>query len=147
MSAKENARRGSGPLCGFRVVDLTQFILGPVATQILGDYGADVVKIENPGGDLNRKIGPARHPDMAAMFLSMNRSKRSVVLNLKRREALDALNRMIEDADVFVHSMRPESAERLGVGYKAVAARNPRIVYACAPGYRQDGPFRERPGI
>jgi len=145
VSGNDPARPASGPLSGLRVVDLTQFILGPVATQILGDYGADVIKIENPAGDLNRKIGPARYPDMAAMFLGMNRSKRSVVLNLKRREALDALNRMIDDADVFVHSMRPQTAERLGVGYAAVAARNPRIVYACAPGYRQDGPFRDRP--
>src|SRR3990167_10033886 len=122
-------RPASGPLSGMRVVDLTQFILGAGATQILGRYGADVIKIESPSGDLNRKIGPARHPDMAAMFLGMNRSKRSVVLNLKRREALDALNRMIDDADVFVHSMRPQTAERLGVGYAAVAARHPRIVY------------------
>jgi formyl-CoA transferase len=145
MSEKATHSRASGPLSGIRVVDLTQFILGPVATQILGDYGADVIKIESPEGDLNRKIGPARYPDMATLFLGMNRSKRSVVLNLKRPEALDALNRMIQDADVFVHSMRPSSAERLGVGYTAVAARNPRIVYACAPGYRQDGPYRDRP--
>jgi crotonobetainyl-CoA:carnitine CoA-transferase CaiB-like acyl-CoA transferase len=145
MSVAPAAPQGSGPLSGFRVVDLTQFILGPIATQILGDYGADVIKIENPVGDLNRKIGPARHPDMAAMFLGMNRNKRSVVLNLKEPEALGALNRMIDDADVFVHSMRPDSAERLGVGYAAVAARNPRIVYAFAPGYRQDGPLRNKP--
>jgi len=140
-----SAAGASGPLAGFRVVDLTQYILGPVATQILGDYGADVIKIESPAGDLNRKIGPARHPDMAAMFLGMNRSKRSVVLNLKRPQALAALLRMIETADVFVHSMRPLSAERLGVGYDAVAGRNPRIVYAFAPGYRQDGPCHDRP--
>lgn len=145
MTQAHDKKPASGPLSGMRVVDLTQFILGPVATQILGDYGADVVKIENPEGDLNRKIGPARHPGMAAMFLGMNRNKRSVVLNLKRAESLAALNRMIDAADVFVHSMRPESAERLGVGYAAVAARNPRIVYACAPGYRQDGPYRDRP--
>ena len=135
----------TGPLSGFRVVDMTQFILGPVATQILGDYGADVIKIESPGGDLNRKIGPSRYPDMTAMFLGMNRNKKSVVLNLKRPEALEALNRMIDDADVFVHSTRVQSAERLGVGYAAVSARNPRIVYAFAPGYRQDGPHRDRP--
>ena len=145
MTAANEARPASGPLTGFKVVDLTQFILGPVATQILGDYGADVIKIEQPGGDLNRNIGPARHAGMAAMFLGMNRSKRSVVLNLRRRESLDALNRMIETADVLVHSMRPQSAERLGIGYAAVAARNPRIVYACAPGYRADGPHRDRP--
>ncbi|MDP1538019.1 MAG: CoA transferase [Burkholderiales bacterium] len=135
----------SGALAGLRVIDLTQFILGPVSTQILGDNGADIIKIESPGGDLNRKIGPSRHPDMAAMFLGMNRNKRSVVLDLKRPEALEALRRMIRDADVFVHSTRQQSAERLGVGYAAVSAINPRVVYAFAPGYRQDGPYRDRP--
>jgi crotonobetainyl-CoA:carnitine CoA-transferase CaiB-like acyl-CoA transferase len=145
MSERTPPGCASGPLSGFRVVDMTQFILGPVATQILGDYGADVIKIEAPGGDLNRKIGPTRYPEMSAMFLGMNRNKKSVVLNLKRREALEALNRMIDDADVFVHSTRVQSADRLGVGYAAVSARNPRIVYAFAPGYRQDGPYRDRP--
>jgi len=135
----------AGPLAGLRILDLTQFICGPVATQILGDYGADVIKIEQPGGDLNRLIGPSRHPGMTAMFLGMNRNKRSVVLDLKRPEAMAALQRMIVDADVFVHSLRPPSAERLGIGYAAVAALNPRIVYAFAPGYRQDGPYRDRP--
>jgi len=134
-----------GPLAGIRVVDLTQFICGPVATQILGDYGADVLKVEQPGGDLNRKIGPSRHPGMTAMFIGMNRGKRSIVLNLRKPEALAALSRMIDDADVLVHSMRPDAAERLGVGYAAVATRNPRIVYAFAPGYRADGPDRDRP--
>jgi len=134
-----------GPLAGLRILDLTQFICGPVATQILGDYGADVIKIEQPGGDLNRLIGPSRHPGMTAMFLGMNRNKRSVVLDLKRPAAMTALLRMIETADVFVHSLRPPSAERLGIGYAAVAERNPRIVYAFAPGYRQDGPHRDRP--
>ena len=144
MSAAD-APKATGPLAGFRVVDLTQFILGPIATQILGDYGADVVKVEQPGGDLNRSIGPARYPGMSAMFLGMNRNKRSVVLNLKQPEAMAALQRLIDGADVFVHSMRPQSAERLGIGYAAVAARNPRLVYACAPGYRPDGPNRDRP--
>lgn len=139
------AGTGRGPLAGMRVVDLTQFICGPVATQILGDYGADVLKIEQPGGDLNRKIGPARYPGMTAMFIGMNRGKRSIVLNLRKPEALAALERMIGTADVLVHSMRPDAAERLGVGYAAVAARNPRIVYAYAPGYRSDGPDRDRP--
>ncbi|MCC6535314.1 MAG: CoA transferase [Burkholderiales bacterium] len=134
-----------GPLTGFRVIDLTQFVLGPIATQILGDYGADVIKVEAPGGDLNRSIGPARHPGMAALFLGMNRNKRSVVLNLRKPEALEALKRMVETADVLVHSMRPPAAERLGVGYAAVSARNPGIVYASAPGYRPDGPYRDRP--
>lgn len=138
-------QQSSGPLAGMRVVDLTQFILGPVATQILADYGAHVTKVESPEGDLNRKIGPARYPGMSPMFLGMNRGKRSVVLNLKRPDGMAALRRMIADADVFVHSMRPDAAERLGIGYSAVATLNPRIVYACAPGYRQDGPNRNRP--
>jgi formyl-CoA transferase len=144
MSAADTSK-ASGPLVGLRVIDLTQFILGPVATQILGDYGADVVKVEQPGGDLNRSIGPARHPGMSAMFLGMNRNKRSVVLNLKQPQALEALQRLIDGADVFVHSMRPQSADRLGIGYDSVAARNPRVIYACAPGYRSDGPNRDRP--
>jgi len=139
------ASNAQGPLKGIRVVDLTQFICGPVATQILSDYGADVVKVEQPGGDLNRKIGPARYPGMTAMFVGMNRGKRSVVLNLRKPEALTALNRMIEEADVLVHSMRPDAADRLGVGYSTVATRNPRMVYAYAPGYRSDGPDRDRP--
>lgn len=145
MSAADATPAASGPLAGLKVLDLTQFICGPVATQILGDYGAEVVKVEQPEGDLNRLIGPKRHPGMTAMFVGMNRNKKSVVLNLKRPEAMAALQSMIANADVFVHSMRPPSAERLGIGYAAVAARNPGIVYAFAPGYRQDGPNRDRP--
>lgn len=135
----------TGPLAGVRVVDLTTNVLGPVATQILGDMGADVVKVEPPLGDTNRQIGAAGHPDMGALYVTMNRNKKSVVLDLKRPAALAALLRLVETADVFVHGMRAGAAERLGVGYAAVAARNPAIVYAFAPGYRSDGPFRDRP--
>jgi crotonobetainyl-CoA:carnitine CoA-transferase CaiB-like acyl-CoA transferase len=135
----------SGPLAGLKVVDLSQFILGPVATQILGDMGADVIKIESPNGDMNRDIGPARYPKMAALFLGMNRNKRSVVLDLKKAEGIATLMRLVEGADVFVHSMRQSAAARLGIGYAAIAARNPRVVYASAPGFRTDGPQRDRP--
>jgi crotonobetainyl-CoA:carnitine CoA-transferase CaiB-like acyl-CoA transferase len=145
VTAADDARTKGGPLTGLKVVDLTQYVCGPVATQILGDYGAQIIKVEQPEGDLNRKIGPARYPGMTAMFLGMNRNKQSVVLNLKRPEALDALMRMIAGADVFVHSMRLPAAERLGISYGAVAAHNASIVYACAPGYRSDGPHRDRP--
>jgi crotonobetainyl-CoA:carnitine CoA-transferase CaiB-like acyl-CoA transferase len=134
-----------GPLAGLKVIDLSQFILGPVATQILGDMGADVIKVESPRGDMNREIGPQRYPNMAALFLGMNRNKRSIVLDLKRPAALAALMRLVDGADVFVHSMRRQAAERLGIGYEAIAARNPRIVYASAPGFRSDGPHRDRP--
>ena len=133
-----------GPLDGIRVIDLTAAVLGPVATQILGDLGAEVIKIEPPEGEMMRGIGPARHPGMAAYFLNVNRNKKSLVLDLKRPAAREALLRLAETADVLVHNMRPGAATRLGIDYPAVAARNPRIVYAWASGYRKDGPERDR---
>ena len=137
----------SGPLSGIRVLDLTINVLGPLATQILGDMGADVIKIEAPGGDPMRHSGFSKNPGMASLFMNTNRNKRSVVLDLKRPAALEALMRLIETADVLVHSVRPHTAERLGVSYAAVSARNPRIVYAYGPGYRPDGPNRDRPAF
>ncbi|MBI2207681.1 MAG: CoA transferase [Candidatus Rokubacteria bacterium] len=140
-----DAGAATGPLAGVRVVDLTVNVLGPVATQILGDMGADVVKVESPEGDGNRRIGSDGHPGMGALYMTMNRNKRSIVLDLKRAAAREALMRMVASADVFVHGMRARAAERLGIAYPAVAARNPGIVYASAPGYRPDGPHRDRP--
>lgn len=137
--------RASGPLSGIRVVDLSINILGPVCTQIMGDMGADIVKVESPEGDQNRSIGPARHPGMSALYLSMNRNKRSIVLNLKDEAQRWALWKLVETADVFVHSMRPGAAKRLGIDYASVARVNPYIVYGSAPGYRPDGPYRDRP--
>jgi crotonobetainyl-CoA:carnitine CoA-transferase CaiB-like acyl-CoA transferase len=92
-----------------------------------------------------RRLGPARHPDMAAFFLNVNRNKRSIVLDLKNAEAHGALMRLVDTADVFVHNMRAPAAERLGLGAAAIMARNPRIVHAAATGFRQDGPWRDRP--
>jgi crotonobetainyl-CoA:carnitine CoA-transferase CaiB-like acyl-CoA transferase len=126
---------GTGPLAGVRVVDLTINVLGPLATMILGDLGADVIKVEAPGGDPNRQTGPSRHPNMAAMHMNINRSKRSVTLDLKRAPCLQALLDLVATADVLVHSMRPAAARRLGIDYAALAARHPRLVYAFAPGY------------
>ena len=137
----------SGPLAGVRVLDLTINILGPLATQILGDMGAGVIKIEAPEGDPMRHSGLSKNPGMAQLFMNTNRNKKSVVLDLKKPEPLRALLRMVESADVFVHSMRPQTAERLGVSYEALSARNPRLVYAYAPGYRPDGPNRDRPAF
>ena len=134
----------SGPLAGIRVIDITIAVLGPVATQILGDLGAEVVKIEPPEGEMMRGIGPARHQGMAAYYLNVNRNKKSLVLDLKRPKAREALLRLAATADVFVHNMRPGAAERLGIDYAAIAAANPRIVYAAASGYRKDGPDRDR---
>lgn len=135
----------AGPLDGIRVIDLTTNVLGPVATQILGDMGADVIKVETLQGDPMRWLGPARNPGMAAFFLNLNRNKRSVVLDLKQKDGRDALSRLIDGADVFVHNMRMPAAERLDIGAETVMARNPRIVYAAATGFRKDGPWRDRP--
>jgi formyl-CoA transferase len=133
------ATTGPGPLAGVRVVDLTINVLGPLATMLLGDLGAEVIKIETPLGDPNRQTGPSRHPNMSAMHMNINRSKRSVTLDLKRPAALEALFDLVATADVFVHSMRPSAARRLGIAYERIAARNPRVVYAFAPGYMPGG--------
>ncbi len=137
----------SGPLAGIKVLDLTAILLGPVATQILGDYGADVIKIEQPGGDPMRKNGVVRHEGLGSIFIAANRNKRSVMLDLKTPEGADALRALIATADVFVHNMRIAAIERLGFGYEAVAAINPAIVYCAATGYGQDGPFRKKPAF
>jgi formyl-CoA transferase len=137
----------TGPLAGIRVVDLTINVLGPVATQILGDMGADVIKVESPEGDQNRQTGVRQHANMGALYLTMNRNKRSIVLNLKKPRAKEALLRLVDRADVFVHSMRPQAAERLGVAYTDISKRNPSAIYGYAPGYRSDGPRRNRPAF
>lgn len=140
-----SAEAAGGPLAGIRVIDLTINVLGPMATQTLGDMGADVIKVETPQGDPMRQLGAARAEGFASHFLSLNRNKRSVVLNLKHPPAREAMGRLIETADVLVHNMRLDAADRLGVGPEAVLARNPRIVHAAATGYRQNGPLRDKP--
>ncbi len=135
----------SGPLAGTRVLDLSSVVLGPLATQIMGDLGADVIKIEAPAGDTTRYTGPARSGDMAALFMGLNRNKRSLVLDLKQEGARDALWRLIDGADVFVHSIRPQKLAALGFGHEDVLARNPRIVYAGIHGYGARGPYAGAP--
>lgn len=137
----------TGPLAGLRVIDLTINVLGPVATQILGDMGADVIKVEPPSGDQNRQNGPGRNPGMSVFYLIMNRNKRSIVLDLKQEECMEALMKLVETADVIVHSMRPSAAKRLGICYEKIRARNPKIIYAFAPGYRGDGPYKDMPAF
>lgn len=136
-----------GPLKGIRVIDITSTVVGPCATQILGDLGADVIKIESPGGDQLRHLGPARHEGMAAMFLGLNRNKRSMVLDLKTPDGQAVLRRLVQDADVLVHNMRPSAAARLGLAYASLAASHPRLVYASASGYRTDGPLADQPAF
>jgi crotonobetainyl-CoA:carnitine CoA-transferase CaiB-like acyl-CoA transferase len=135
----------AGPLAGIRVLDLTSVVAGPLATQMLGDMGADVIKIESPEGDAPRHTGPSRSPNMAALFMGLNRSKRSLVLDLKNDAAKDALWRLIANADVFVHSMRPQAIAKLGFSHKTVCAKNPGVVYAALHGYRDGGPYSGQP--
>ena len=135
----------SGPLSGLRVLDLTSVVLGPLATQTLGDMGADIVKIEGPAGDTTRYTGPKRSKDMSALYMGLNRNKRSIVLDLKQDSAKDVLWRLIDGADVFLHSIRPQAIGRLGFGHYNVLARDPRMVYAGVHGFRMDGPYHGRP--
>ena len=125
-----------GPLAGVRVVDLSTIVLGPLATQILGDAGADVIKVETPAGDPTRAVGPLRSAGMGAHFLNFNRNKRSVVLDLKSGEGRAALERLIAGADVLVHNMRLGAARRLGIDAETLCARYPRLIHAAATGYR-----------
>ena len=135
-----------GPLDGIRVIDVTTVLLGPYGTQILGDMGADVIKVEAPPtGDIARNMGTVRRPGMGGIFLNANRNKRSVALDLKHDSAKEVLRRLVATADVFVHNMRPQAIERLGFDYPAVSAIKPDIVYVGAYGFGQAGPYRAKP--
>ncbi|MGU3493936.1 CaiB/BaiF CoA transferase family protein [Xanthobacteraceae bacterium A53D] len=134
-----------GPLDGIRIIDLTTVIAGPYATQLLGDMGAHVTKVEAPDGDIMRAAGPMRSPGMGAAFLNANRNKEGLVLNLKDLADRDRLLALVDAADVLILNMRPAAAERLGLGGAALMARNPRLIYCAIVGFGQDGPYRDRP--
>lgn len=134
-----------GPLEGLRILDLTTVLMGPYATQILGDFGAEVIKVESPTGDLIREIGPCRHKGMGPLFMNVNRSKRDIALNLKQADGRAAMLRLVETADVLVTNIRPRAMARLGLSYEDLSAANPRLIYAALVGYDQTGPYAERP--
>src|SRR5687768_17849742 len=135
----------SGPLDGVRVIDLTSVILGPYATQIIGDLGADVIKIEPREGDNMRHSAPMKSPGMGHIFLHLNRNKRSVVLDLKKPRGREALLKLAATADVLVYNVRPQAMARLGLTYDDVRAVNDRIIYVGAYGFAQDGPYAAKP--
>lgn len=135
------------PLEGIRVLDVSNMLMAPYATQILGDMGADVIKVESPQGDPVRGIGPLRNPGMGAIYLNCNRSKRSLVLDLKQPEGRSAALELAKTADVLVYNVRPQAMARLGLDYESVRAVNPRIVYAGLFGYGQGGPYAARPAF
>ena len=138
---------GALPLQGINVVDFTQVYLGPSCTQFLGDYGADVIKIERPGsGDLSRTSIPDPAGLDNPIFQSINRNKRSVSIDSRSAEGKDVLRRLIAEADVVVSNFRPGVMERLGFGYDDVKAINPRIIWASGTGFGEDGPYRHKGG-
>jgi formyl-CoA transferase len=135
----------TGPLHGVRIVDLTSNFMGPYASLLLADMGADVCKVEAPEGDTTRGVGPCRHKGMSAIFLHLNRNKRGMVLDLKHPDGAAALRRMLASADVLLYSLRPKAMARLGLSYEDVREINPRIIYCGAFGFGQRGPYAERP--
>jgi crotonobetainyl-CoA:carnitine CoA-transferase CaiB-like acyl-CoA transferase len=135
----------STPLEGIQVVEMTSVVLGPYACQMLGDLGADVIKIEPPGGDTNRNLGPRRNnSDMGSLYLTCNRNKRSVALDLKSDRGREAALEIIKTADVVVHNFRPQAMARLGLDYAAVKAVNPEVVYCATYGYSRKGPYGDK---
>jgi crotonobetainyl-CoA:carnitine CoA-transferase CaiB-like acyl-CoA transferase len=130
----------TGPLQGVRVLDLTTVVMGPSATQILGDLGADVIKIETAGGDSMRWVGPWRTPGMGPLFLQANRNKRSLVLDLKTPEGKQAALALAAQADVLVSNVRPQGLQRLGLDYENLRQGNPSLIYCAAVGYGSGGP-------
>ncbi|MCS5618721.1 MAG: CoA transferase [Myxococcota bacterium] len=132
----------AGALSGFRIIDVTQVISGPLATRILADQGADVIKVEPPIGDILRHMGGV--PGLSPTFTTTNRSKRSIVLDLKTDAGLDAIKRMIKGADVFVQNSRPGAIEAMGLSEAELRAINPRLVYVSISGFGEEGPFKNK---
>src|SRR6185295_15398197 len=135
-----------GPLEGVRVVDLTSVVVGPLATQILADHGAEVIKVESKTGDLVRNLnGKSVTPGMGAKFLHLNRNKRSIVLDLKQPAGIEALKKLLAATDVMIWNNRPASMARMRLSYEDVRAINPKIIYCGMFGFGQDGPYRDKP--
>lgn len=129
---------------GLKIIDMTSVVFGPYATQVLADLGAEVIKVEAPGGDAYRySAPPAKTQGMSPGFMSLNRGKKSIVLNLKREEDLEEMKALLKDADIFIHNVRGKAAQKLGLDYANVALLNPDIIYAHCVGFGQDGPYAD----
>lgn len=137
----------SGALEGVRILDLSQGAAGPTCAMHLGDLGAEVIKVEPPGGEWGRGLGPPFIGGAAAAFLGMNRNKRSVVVDLKKPGGSEVLLRLAAGCDVVLESFRPGVADRLGIGYEAMAGRKPDLIYVAISAFGEEGPWRDRPGV
>ena len=149
QAARASDKAGAGALAGIRVIDFSQAIVGPTATMLMADFGADVIKVEPPGGDSSRRWGDSRYGDKgqySGPYLSINRNKRSIVLDLKSVGGLDVAKRLVARADVALENYRPGVMQRLGLGYEELSATNPGLVYCSISGFGQTGPEAHRPG-
>ena len=135
------------PLSGVRIIDMTTVAMGPYATQILGDMGADVIKVESPDGDVFRYAAPARHPGMGASFLNLNRNKRSIALDLKDGDDRRILLDLVADADVFISNVRPQSMRKLGLDYESLRDTHPKLIHCGVYGFSERGPYAGRPAL
>ena len=142
-----NAFPPTGPLKGYRVIDLTTVLFGPFASQTLGDWGADVIKVERLDGDTWRTAGQFRNRGMSGQFMAVNRNKRSIALDLKHPDGKTVLQRLLRTADVLLSNIRPAGLARLGFSYEDCKALKPDLIYASATGFGQDGPWRARPAF
>ena len=131
----------AGPFSGVRIIDISTVLMGPFATEQFADLGADVIKVETLDGDVIRNIGPNRHPGMSALYLNLNRNKRSIALDLKAPQGKAVLLKLIADADVLFYNIRPKAMARLGLSYEDVRSVNEKIIYCGAYGFSQDGPY------
>lgn len=134
-----------GPLAGIRVLDLSTVVSGPLCTQILGDLGADVIKVETPRGDTTRMMGPPFKAGLTPLFAQVNRNKRSIAVDLKQADGQVVVRRLAGVVDVLVENFRPGVTERLNLGYDALAAANPKLIYVAISGFGPDGPYRDFP--
>ncbi|HKE12342.1 MAG TPA: CoA transferase [Myxococcota bacterium] len=135
----------TGPLAGIRVLDLSSVVSGPLCTQVLGDLGAEVWKVEPPAGDTTRRLGPPFRGGLTGFFAHFNRNKRSIALDLKRPEGQQTARRLALQADVLVENYRPDVVKRLGLGYEELSQENPRLVYLSISGFGPSGPYRDLP--
>ena len=139
------ATENKGPLAGVNILDLTTVVMGPFATQILGDMGAEIIKVEAPAGDNMRWVGPMKNPGMGHIHMHLNRNKRSLVLDLKKPEGLAAIKRLVAKSDALIYNVRPQAMARLGLSYEEVKAINPKLVYVGAYGFSERGTYAGKP--
>jgi len=145
LSKDDQNKKGCGPLSHLRVLDLTLFLSGPYATQILGDLGAEVIKIESPDGDMTRRLPPHFVGSESVYYLSVNRNKRSLSVDMKNESGRALIRELALGCDIVVENFRPGILKRLGLSYDDIAAEKPGIIWCCISGFGQEGPYRDRP--